>query len=90
MMFSESKLFLSCKVFDPQFQGQTKERLSNRETHKLISSFSKDSFEIWLHNNVNHGRKIAELVLANAQNRQKNQKLNEKGKFQLLQSFLES
>ncbi len=79
-VFQGASFFLSCKVFDPQFQGQTKERLSNRETHKLISSFSKDSFEIWLHNNVNYGRKIAELVLANAQNRQKNQKLNEKRK----------
>jgi len=79
-VFQKASFFLSCKVFDPQFQGQTKERLSNRETQKLLSSFSKDSFEIWLHNNVNHGRKIAELVLANAQNRQKNQKLNEKRK----------
>ena len=79
-VFQRASFFLSCKVFDPQFQGQTKERLSNRETQKLLSSFSKDSFEIWLHNNVNHGRKIAELVLANAQNRQKNQKLNEKRK----------
>ena len=79
-VFHRASFFLSSKVFVPHFQGKTKERLSNRETQKLVSSFSKDSFEIWLHNNVNHGRKIAELVLANAQNRQKNQKLNEKRK----------
>ncbi len=79
-VFQKACFFLSCKVFDPQFQGQTKEKLSNRETQKLLSSFSKDSFEIWLHNNVEFGRKISELVITNAQNRQKNQKLIEKRK----------
>ena len=44
-VFQRASFFLSCKVFDPQFQGQTKERLSNRETQKLLSSFSKDSLK---------------------------------------------
>ena len=77
-VFQKACFFISCKIFDPQFQGQTKERLSNRETQKLISSLVKDAYELWLYNNVNDARKICEFVITCAQERQRSQKLSEK------------
>ena len=77
-VFQKACFFISCKIFDPQFQGQTKERLSNRETQKLISSLVKDAYELWLYNNVKDARKICEFVITCAQERQRNQKLSEK------------
>ena len=71
-IFSRANFLLSTNVFDPQFQGQTKEKLTNREVIKLVSSRVKDPFEIWLNQDVNYGKKIVDLVIKSAQQRQKN------------------
>jgi topoisomerase-4 subunit B len=58
--------FLSAKVLEPQFHGQTKEKLSNRDAMKLVSSMVRDPFELWLNSHVEYGRKVAELVIRQA------------------------
>jgi topoisomerase-4 subunit B len=69
---------LSTRVLDPQFQGQTKERLSSREVVKLVSSRVKDPLDAWLNQNVEEGRKIAQLAISAATARQKAGKVVEK------------
>jgi topoisomerase-4 subunit B len=60
---------LSVKLVDPQFSGQTKERLSSRECAAFVSGVIKDSFSLWLNQHTDAGEKIAELAIANAQSR---------------------
>ncbi len=64
--WSRTVFFLSARVLEPQFHGQTKEKLSNRDTIKLVSSMVRDPFELWLNTHVDWGRKIAELVVKQA------------------------
>ena len=65
---------LSVKMDDPQFAGQTKERLSSRECTPFVSGVVKDAFSQWLHQHVEMGERIAELVIAAAQKRLKSSK----------------
>ena len=60
---------LSVKLQDPQFAGQTKERLSSRECASFVAGVVKDAFSLWLHQHVAEGEAIAELAIANAQKR---------------------
>lgn len=60
---------LSIKVKDPQFSGQTKERLSSRQCAVFVSGVVKDSFSLWLHNNVEVGKQITQMAIDNAQQR---------------------
>ena len=60
---------LSVKLTDPQFSGQTKERLSSRECAPFVSGVVKDAFALWLNQNVEEGERIAELAINNAQSR---------------------
>ena len=60
---------LSVKLADPQFSGQTKERLSSRECSSFVSGVVKDAFTLWLSQNVEHAERIAELAINNAQSR---------------------
>ncbi len=60
---------LSLKMQDPQFSGQTKERLSSRESAAFVSGVVKDSFSLWLNQHPGPGEAIAELAIANAQKR---------------------
>ena len=69
---------LSAKLLDPQFQGQTKERLSSREAVKLIASRVKDPLDAWLNANVDEGKRIAQLAISAATARQKAGKVVEK------------
>lgn len=62
---------LSVKMTDPQFSGQTKERLSSRASATFVSGVVKDSFSLWLNRNVNDGEAIATLAITNAQKRMK-------------------
>jgi len=62
---------LSVKMTDPQFSGQTKERLSSRATATFVSGIVKDAFSLWLNRNVNDGEAIAMLAITNAQKRMK-------------------
>jgi topoisomerase-4 subunit B len=65
-VWSRTVFFLSAKVLEPQFHGQTKEKLSNRDAFKLVSSMVRDPLELWLSRNVEWGRKIADLVIRQA------------------------
>jgi topoisomerase IV subunit B len=65
-IWSRTVFFLSAKVLEPQFHGQTKEKLSNRDALKLVSSMVRDPFELWLNSHVDYGRKIAELAVKQA------------------------
>ena len=60
---------LSVKLLDPQFSGQTKERLSSRECSMFVAGVVKDAFTLWLSLNVEQAEQIAELAVNNAQNR---------------------
>ncbi|WP_044407742.1 DNA topoisomerase IV subunit B [Thiomicrospira microaerophila] len=62
---------LSAKVREPQFAGQTKERLSSRECVPFISGVVKDSLSLWLNQHTEVAEKIAELAINNAQTRNK-------------------
>ncbi|WP_175812930.1 DNA topoisomerase IV subunit B [Burkholderia contaminans] len=68
-VFARVSFVLSAKVLDPQFQGQIKERLNSRDAVKLVSSFSRPALELWLNQHVEHGKKLAELVIKQAQAR---------------------
>lgn len=65
---------LSVKIKDPQFAGQTKERLSSRETAVFVSGVVKDSFSSWLNQNTEAGERIARLAISRAELRLKRNK----------------
>jgi topoisomerase-4 subunit B len=60
---------LSVKMQEPQFSGQTKERLSSRECAPFVSGVVKDAFSLWLNQHTEMGERIAELAINNAQTR---------------------
>ncbi|MDX1335944.1 MAG: DNA topoisomerase IV subunit B, partial [Gammaproteobacteria bacterium] len=60
---------LSAKLLDPQFAGQTKERLSSREAAPFISGVVKDAFSLWLNQHAEIGDQLAQLAIHNAQRR---------------------
>src|SRR5690606_30927712 len=60
---------LSVKLEDPQFSGQTKERLSSRECASFVAGVAKDAFSLWLNQHVDAAQQIVELVIQSAQKR---------------------
>lgn len=60
---------LSVKLEEPQFSGQTKERLSSRECAPFVSGVVKDALSLWLNQHHDLGERLAELAISNAQNR---------------------
>lgn len=70
-IWDKSCFVLSAKLQDPQFSGQTKERLSSREAAAFISGIVKDSFSLWLNQHTDDAEKLAELCISNAQKRLK-------------------
>ncbi|QLD32648.1 DNA topoisomerase IV subunit B [Mannheimia varigena] len=60
---------LSLKIQEPQFAGQTKERLSSRQASSYVDSTLKDAFSLWLNQNVQTGKLIAEMAISSAQSR---------------------
>lgn len=60
---------LSIRINEPQFSGQTKDRLSSRETTTMVQSAVKDAFGLWLNQHFNDAEKIAQIALDNAQRR---------------------
>ncbi|MBT9503740.1 MAG: type IIA DNA topoisomerase subunit B [Burkholderiaceae bacterium] len=68
-VFSRASFVLSAKVLDPQFQGQIKERLNSRDALRLVSLYVKPALELWLNQHVDYGKKLAELVIKQAQTR---------------------
>ncbi len=65
---------LSVKLQDPQFSGQTKERLSSRECATFVSGVVKDAFSLWLNQHVAAAEAIVQLVLSAAQRRMRTSK----------------
>lgn len=68
-VFARASFVLSAKVLDPQFQGQIKERLNSRDAVRMVSGYVKNALELWLHGNVEFGRKLAESAIRQAQAR---------------------
>lgn len=62
---------ISVKLQNPQFAGQTKERLSSRECSTFVSGVVKDAFSLWLNQHVAQGELLANLAISNAQKRLK-------------------
>ena len=79
-VFARTSFVLSAKVLDPQFQGQIKERLNSRDAVRLVSSFCRPPLELWLNQHVDFGRKLADLVIKQAQSRQRSLQKVEKKK----------
>ncbi|MEN9897716.1 MAG: topoisomerase subunit [Pseudomonadota bacterium] len=73
-VWENCQFVLSVKLEDPQFSGQTKERLSSRECVAFISGVVKDSFSLWLNSHPGEGEKVAELIINSAQKRLRSNK----------------
>ncbi|MET0509895.1 MAG: DNA topoisomerase IV subunit B [Burkholderiaceae bacterium] len=79
-VFARASFVLSARILDPQFQGQTKERLNSRDAVRLVSGYVKGRFDLWLNQHVDLGRKLADLVIRQAQARQRSAQRVEKRK----------
>ena len=79
-VFNRVAFVLSVRMLDPQFQGQTKDKLTNRDALKLVAALAGDSVELWLNQNLEAGKKIAELAIKQAQERMRSVKKIEKRK----------
>ena len=79
-VFARVSFVLSAKVLDPQFQGQIKERLNSRDAVRLVSTFVRPPLELWLNEHVDYGKKLADLVIKQAQSRLRSAQKVEKKK----------
>lgn len=70
-IWEQCSYIVAVKMQEPQFSGQTKERLSSRECANFVASIVKDTFSIWLNQNVAAGLEISQFIIANAENRLK-------------------
>ena len=68
-IWSNLSYILSVKLLDPQFAGQTKERLSSRECATFVTGVVKDAFSLWLNRHTEAGERIAEMAIGAAQSR---------------------
>lgn len=68
-IWDQCSYVLSLKMQDPQFAGQTKERLSSRQASAFVSGIVKDAFILWLNHHIEVGTALAEFAIANAQKR---------------------
>ena len=68
-IWEQCNYVLSVKLADPQFAGQTKERLSSRQSAVFVAGVAKDAFSLWLNEHSAEGEKIAEMAISNAQKR---------------------
>jgi len=73
-VWDKVSFILSVKMEEPQFSGQTKERLSSRETAAFVSGVAKDSFSLWLNQHADVGDQLAQLAITSAQSRLKSAK----------------
>ena len=79
-VFSRASFVLSAKVLDPQFQGQTKDKLVSRDALRLVSLMVKDPLDLWLNEHVDFGKRITELAIQQAQTRLRSAQKVEKKK----------
>jgi topoisomerase-4 subunit B len=70
-VWDDTSFVLSMKMKDPQFAGQTKERLTSREPAAFVSGIVKDQFGLWLNQHPDAGERIAMLAIGRAQERLK-------------------
>lgn len=68
-VFQNINFVLSVKMLDPQFSGQTKERLSSRQSAAFVSGVVKDAMTLWLNQHVQQGTALAEFIIQNALDR---------------------
>ncbi|MGH1426400.1 MAG: DNA topoisomerase IV subunit B [Arenicella sp.] len=73
-VWSQCHYVLSVRMAEPQFSGQTKERLSSREISGFVAAAVKDTFGLWLNQHIEQGERIAALAIDNAQRRSKTAK----------------
>ena len=73
-VWDKVSFILSVKMQDPQFSGQTKERLSSRETAAFVTGIAKDSFSLWLNQHADIGDLLAQMAISSAQKRLKSAK----------------
>jgi len=73
-IWDQCSYVLSSKLSDPQFSGQTKERLSSREAAAFVSGVVKDAFSLWLNQHTEDAEKLAELCISSAQRRLRSSK----------------
>jgi len=66
-VWKQMSYVLSIKLREPQFSGQTKERLTSREAAAFVGGVTKDAFSLWLSQHVADAERIAELAVDNAQ-----------------------
>ena len=79
-VFARASFVLSAKVLDPQFQGQIKERLNSRDAVRLVGGYTRTALDLWLNQHVDYGKKLAELVIRQAQSRLRSAQKVEKKK----------
>ena len=70
-IWGKSSYVFSLKMRDPQFSGQTKERLTSREAASIVQGVAKDAFSLWLNHHVADAEMIAALAIESAQERQR-------------------
>ena len=73
-VWAQCQYVLSVRMKEPQFSGQTKEKLSSREISQFIATKVKDAFALWLNQNLEIGERIAMVAIENAQSRLKSAK----------------
>jgi topoisomerase-4 subunit B len=70
-VWSNCSYILSVRVKEPQFSGQTKDRLSSRETSSVVQNATKDAFGLWLNQHISEAESISQIAIDNAQRRLK-------------------
>ena len=70
-VWSNCTYILSVRIKEPQFSGQTKDRLSSRDTNTMVQAATKDAFSLWLNQHITDAEKIALTAIDNAQRRQR-------------------
>ena len=70
-LWSRTSFVISAKLLKPKFASQTKEKLSSETSAKLVSGLIKDNFELWLDENPIFAKKLSEMVIDNANRRNK-------------------
>jgi topoisomerase-4 subunit B len=79
-VWSRCAYVLSLRMKEPQFTGQTKDRLSSREASAFVSGVTQDAFSIWLNSNIAAGEQIAQVAISSAMTRLKQGKKVERKK----------
>ena len=70
-VWSNCSYVLSIRIKEPQFSGQTKDRLSSRETSSMVQNAVKDAFSLWLNQHIKDAETISQIAIDNAQRRLK-------------------